>query len=163
MPRSPIKTRGQTDNIIGDVIIVLYISYVLRIKLPLRVADCARVLQQQKAWPELVRLPFIPASDYIFVSDYPSCRSFRYRSFVYAPPCVQSNSRDWLQFWGTIRRESGSTSGYIACRSDNVSFINVCGGVIRSHTQARATMYLKLWPQLSRRREAKRFLSKSRK
>lgn len=34
----------------------------LRIKLPLRVADCARV-QQQKAWPELVRLPFILASE----------------------------------------------------------------------------------------------------
>lgn len=62
MSRSSLEIHcGQIGNIIGDIIIVLH-TYVLRIKLPLRVADCARV-QQQKAWPELVRLPFILASE----------------------------------------------------------------------------------------------------
>lgn len=78
--------RGQIDNIIGDVIIVLYILYVLlkRIKLPLRVADCGRVCNSKKPGRNLYVYSRERISDCMFIRTFVPLVRHRLEFSVYA-------------------------------------------------------------------------------
>lgn len=120
---SPIEIhRRQISNHDGDIHNYRITHVCSTIKLPLHVVNCMRV-QQQKAWPELVRLQFFFLSFLDFRLPLNICsfgssslaRSANSNLICVPLLCIQSNSCDWLSL---SQHRVELCIGIFACQSD---------------------------------------------